>query len=247
MMMKLQQVAGLVLVAANLAGTGCYVSTYGRAGYSPVYTSASVQTTPVVANGGAVVVAGDPNYAGGTVYANGGAGTVYTTTNTTTYGTTGGYVGGQVNWGAPPGAIVVSAPPPVAVMNNSGPMGMGAAGQVWIDGHYEWRGNNYMWMNGHWENPPQQGLVWQQPAYNGNQWYPGYWRTQNVQVPEIYINGNGRWNAGYTAGVSLGANVGGTVVNTNNVGGGATVRVNGGSVGVGVGVGVAPPVLPRKR
>ncbi len=34
---------------------------------------------------------------------------------------------------------------------------------VWVDGHWTYRHNQYEWINGHWEVPPSQGEVWIQP------------------------------------------------------------------------------------
>lgn len=177
----------------------------------------------------------------------------------------GGYVVTQ------PSAVVVTQAPPQAVVQTTGPVGMGGQGQVWVDGHYEWQGSNYVWIDGSWSMPPQAGYTWQQPAYYNNQWYGGYWRAQNQQVPTYYNQGNGYWNAGYsgggyvqggggyatgarpvtntgyaTGGVSVSGNVGGTVVYGTGASGGVSNSSGGGYVRPNTGPGVAPAVLPRK-
>ena len=43
-------------------------------------------------------------------------------------------------------AIVSSAPPPARAESVPAPR----AGWVWAPGHYEWRGNEYTWVEGHW-------------------------------------------------------------------------------------------------
>ena len=39
-------------------------------------------------------------------------------------------------------------------------------GYVWIPGYHAWRGNEYVWVGGHWERPPQARY---------RQWVPGHW------------------------------------------------------------------------
>lgn len=58
---------------------------------------------------------------------------------------------------------------------------------VWQPGYWDWRGNQFFWVNGHWELPPRQNLVWV-PAHwetRGNQYVltAGYWREN--QVPTV--------------------------------------------------------------
>ena len=43
-------------------------------------------------------------------------------------------------------AIVATAPPPPIHETVPAPR----AGMVWSPGHYEWRGNQYVWVRGHW-------------------------------------------------------------------------------------------------
>jgi hypothetical protein len=51
---------------------------------------------------------------------------------------------------------------------------------VWIPGFYEWRGNQHVWMQGHWELPPRAGAVWIEPRWehhaNGYVFVAGFWK-----------------------------------------------------------------------
>lgn len=38
-------------------------------------------------------------------------------------------------------------------------------GYVWIPGAWDWRGNNWVWDQGHWAYPPRAGAVWASPRY----------------------------------------------------------------------------------
>ena len=40
-----------------------------------------------------------------------------------------------------------------------------APGFVWQAGYWRWNGAQYMWIGGHWQQPPQAGYVWQQPRW----------------------------------------------------------------------------------
>jgi hypothetical protein len=84
--------------------------------------------------------------------------------------------------GAPPPVIVHEAPPPVVVEHaaiSPGP------GYVWVQGHYEWAGNRWIWMSGAWMYPPQPNARW----VNGNwdpqthQWVASHWELPVVVAP----------------------------------------------------------------
>jgi hypothetical protein len=51
---------------------------------------------------------------------------------------------------------------------------------VWIPGFYEWRGNQHVWIKGHWDLPPRAGAVWIEPRWehrsNGYVFIAGFWR-----------------------------------------------------------------------
>lgn len=50
---------------------------------------------------------------------------------------------------------------------------------VWIRGYWTWRDNQYQWMSGHWELPPNSGSVWVAPRWeqegNAYRFHEGYW------------------------------------------------------------------------
>jgi hypothetical protein len=95
-----------------------------------------------------------------------------------------------------PGVPAAAPMPPAAAQLNASPVGVGGAGQTWVDGHYEWRDQQYTWVQGHWANPPQPGWVWQQPAWHQNQWHRGYWHDPNAPVDNVYVQGaaHAPWN-----------------------------------------------------
>ena len=63
------------------------------------------------------------------------------------------------------GAVFVETePPPLRVEVRSEPPSREA---VWIDGNWSWRGHQYVWIAGHWEN-----------HRHGN-WVPGYWNKRD--------------------------------------------------------------------
>jgi hypothetical protein len=50
---------------------------------------------------------------------------------------------------------------------------------VWQPGYWNWQGNQFLWVNGHWENPPRPGL----------QWVPTHWETRS----DRYVLTFGYW------------------------------------------------------
>jgi len=76
---------------------------------------------------------------------------------------------GVIRTGPPPARVEVvpAAPYPEA---------------VWIEGHWDYRGGNWVWLPGYWERRPYGGAVWvpghwrETPA--GWKWVPGHWRRQ---------------------------------------------------------------------
>ncbi len=51
---------------------------------------------------------------------------------------------------------------------------------VWIDGHWDYRGGNWVWAQGYWERRPFPGAVWipghWRETPGGWKWIPGHWR-----------------------------------------------------------------------
>ncbi len=51
---------------------------------------------------------------------------------------------------------------------------------VWIPGHWEWRGNKFVWKPGRWAVPPRSGAVWVpghwEQRHGGWVFIPGHWR-----------------------------------------------------------------------
>lgn len=51
---------------------------------------------------------------------------------------------------------------------------------VWIEGHWAFRGGEWVWIDGHWERRPRPGAVWVPGHWKetpkGWRWVPGHWR-----------------------------------------------------------------------
>ncbi len=73
---------------------------------------------------------------------------------------------------------VVTSPPPRARYEEI-PVSR-YPGQAWVQGHWRWNGNSWVWTPGHWERPPRMNAVWVAPQYyttNGQRyWRTGYWQ-----------------------------------------------------------------------
>ena len=54
------------------------------------------------------------------------------------------------------------------------------AGYVWTDGYWDWRGGNYVWVNGRWMRPPRAHAVWVSGGWvqgrHGYEFRRGHWR-----------------------------------------------------------------------
>jgi len=104
---------------------------------------------------------------------------------------------------------VFAPPPPVAGSDQFGPTQPMVSNQAWVDGHFNLDGGRYAWEQGHWQTPPQPGLHWQQPAWNNNQWFPGFWAGQDVPPAYGHL---GPWNPGWNnPGALVGAPLQGAV------------------------------------
>lgn len=70
-----------------------------------------------------------------------------------------------------------SAPPPPVVEH---PWAAPSPNAVWIPGHYEWTGNQYVWVSGYYSYPPQPGFVWVPERYEHRDgvfyFHAGSWR-----------------------------------------------------------------------
>lgn len=78
---------------------------------------------------------------------------------------------------AGPRVYVVRKPPPARVEV----IGVAPShAHVWVAGHWVWRGNNYIWINGNWDKRPRAKAVWVpghwKHARRGYRWIPGHWR-----------------------------------------------------------------------
>jgi hypothetical protein len=77
----------------------------------------------------------------------------------------------------PPRGVVVGGPPPEprAEVAPAAPR----AGAVWVRGYWHWSGMQYVWIPGHWDDPPR-GQAWHAPQYSfrdGTYFYEaGTWR-----------------------------------------------------------------------
>ncbi len=162
----------LSLLALSFAMSGCYVQSRTRAPrarYVAPMPQQTVQNATVYQNGN-TVVAGQQQYNGQTTYI--------------VQDGTGAYVnaGYYDPYGQQP-VIVNNAPPPRQVFNRPvAPFG----GAVWVDGHWRWNGNQYMWVNGRYIRPRGQNYTYVQPGwstYNGRYVYTrGHWRHRNARA-----------------------------------------------------------------
>ena len=80
---------------------------------------------------------------------------------------------------APP--VVVAPAPPPPIRQEIVPVPVGPVERVvWVPGHYEWSGRGYFWVNGHYIERPEPGLVWEPGrwvARHGHwEWFGGHWR-----------------------------------------------------------------------
>jgi hypothetical protein len=63
-------------------------------------------------------------------------------------------------------------PPPHRDYHRWAPPSRGA---VWIDGHNEWRGGQWIWVGGYYDYPPYPGAYWVPGRYRHGYWRPGHW------------------------------------------------------------------------
>ena len=80
-------------------------------------------------------------------------------------------------FGGSPATVVVNDGPPAPLVENVAVAP--APGYIWIGGEWVWNGR-WVWVSGHWANPPRANVVWI-PGYwvrGSHGWYrtEGYWR-----------------------------------------------------------------------
>ncbi len=87
--------------------------------------------------------------------------------------------------GAPGRVVVVGPPPAPRVMTRRPPPSR--HGELWVEPYWGWTGNQWEWIDGHWEVPPQSGAIWVAPQWDGSGWVPGYWTMASVyqQAPQV--------------------------------------------------------------
>ena len=79
--------------------------------------------------------------------------------------------------GAPAAQVYVRIGPPPPVVERPGPPPR--AGYVWVAGFHRWDGRRYVWVPGHYVEPPRRY----------HHWIPGHW----VQGPRGYYWREGHW------------------------------------------------------
>lgn len=67
---------------------------------------------------------------------------------------------------APPDRGVVVAGPPPAPRNEAPPPSPQSGQLAWVAGYWHWVGDRYVWVPGHWEQPPQGARRWRPPHYS---------------------------------------------------------------------------------
>jgi YXWGXW repeat-containing protein len=83
--------------------------------------------------------------------------------------------------------IVTAAPPPPrheVIVYRERP----AVDYVWVKGFYDWRGDDWVWVPGHWIAPPEHSVRWISPRYvrmdEGWRYEPAHWSNQTLIVDE---------------------------------------------------------------
>ena len=76
---------------------------------------------------------------------------------------------------SPPAVVTVRPPEPRIEVYGTPPH----AEAVWISGNWRYKGEEWVWIPGHWSRPPRPHAVWI-PAYweprgGGWIWIPGHW------------------------------------------------------------------------
>lgn len=92
---------------------------------------------------------------------------------------------GDAGGAAAPQASTVQPPPPA--QPESIPE-QPAVNEVWQPGYWDWRNDQFVWVNGRWTVPPRPDVAWVAPHWqaNGNRYdlMPGYWRDVAPPQPQ---------------------------------------------------------------
>ena len=74
--------------------------------------------------------------------------------------------------------VVIRVGPPAPVYEHPGPPP--ERGYVWVNGYHQYQGDHYVWVGGHWAEPPYGGAHWVEghwrPSPRGYVWVEGHWR-----------------------------------------------------------------------
>ncbi len=83
--------------------------------------------------------------------------------------------------------VVAAGPPPPrreVIVYRERP----ARDYVWVRGSYDWQGDGWVWLPGHWLAPPARSARWVSPRYvrvEDGWWYePAHWSNQQLVVDE---------------------------------------------------------------
>jgi hypothetical protein len=84
----------------------------------------------------------------------------------------------QERYAEPPPTVIADQNPPAPLTEEVPPQT--SAGTVWIDGYWNWAGDQWLWVDGRWAYPPQ-GSVYVEPYYDYGlygycTYIPGYWQ-----------------------------------------------------------------------
>ena len=87
--------------------------------------------------------------------------------------------------------IVGTAPPPLrreVIVYRERP----ARDYVWVKGFYDWQGDDWVWVPGHWVAPPERSVRWVSPRYvrvdEGWRYEPAHWSNQTL----VFVDEKGK-------------------------------------------------------
>jgi hypothetical protein len=61
--------------------------------------------------------------------------------------------------------VAPTAPPPVRDETAERARVVASRDLVWTEGHWQWDGARWVWVEGAWRLPPERGVVWQAPVW----------------------------------------------------------------------------------